>query len=150
MSLLIASDGSLALNIFLNEGDNSPPRFHTQPHHLRTISPFLCVYVTHCVTQSYMKEMFGDDCIKALISDHDDACMNWQGTRFAHKLALEKLYYSCAFSCKHSKHMSSSRVFEELLEKVLCAHVSVVYMSIKFKLSCTVCNKYVQKHQLSR
>ena len=56
---------------------------------LAILERFLYVYVT----QTCMKETFGDDRIEVLIklSACDNTCMKWQGTRFAHKLALEKL-----------------------------------------------------------
>ena len=76
------------------KGDNPPPGFHVQPCHLGIIS---YVHVTRLVKQSYMKETFGDNCIKVLISDCDKHHTKWRGTRFARKLALEKLYYSCVF-----------------------------------------------------
>ena len=90
---------------------------------------------------SHMKETFGDDHIEAFISDHNKTRTKWWGTRFAHKLALEKLYYSCVFSnfsCKYSKHVSSSRVLRSYLKN---SYMSMVHTSVKFKSSCTVADR---------
>ena len=64
---------------------------------LAILEPFVCVHVTCHVKQSYMKETLGDDHIETLISDGDEACTRWRGNTFAHRLALEKLYYFGAF-----------------------------------------------------
>ena len=52
------------------------------------LESFLYVHVTHHITQSCMKETFGDNCIEALTFDCDETCRKWQGVVIPVELSM--------------------------------------------------------------